>query len=205
MMDLSKYPARSRGGIASAPFMVSATKARAAALREFYSKNPKICLNCGETIPFEKKRAKYCCHRCAGIKNSNAPRFPVVYCICGGKTSSHTATYCSKKCFHVGMKIKFIEDWKNGLVVVNNGYNSSRIKKYLKEKHGEKCFKCGWCDVNEFTGKIPIQVHHVDGNSSNISEDNLELLCPNCHSLTGNFGALNKGNGRAYRYSNKKV
>jgi len=34
-------------------------------------------------------------------------------------------------------------------------------------------------------------MHHKDGNRSNNKEDNLELLCPNCHSLTDNFGILN--------------
>lgn len=30
----------------------------------------------------------------------------------------------------------------------------------------------------------------------NNKEENLELLCPNCHSLTDNFGALNKNSTR---------
>ena len=30
---------------------------------------------------------------------------------------------------------------------------------------------------------------HIDGNNE---ESNLQLLCPNCHSLTPTFGALNK-------------
>ena len=29
--------------------------------------------------------------------------------------------------------------------------------------------------------------------------ENLKILCPNCHSLTPTFGALNKGNGRELR------
>jgi Zn finger protein HypA/HybF involved in hydrogenase expression len=30
-------------------------------------------------------------------------------------------------------------------------------------------------------------------------EENLILLCPNCHSLTATYGALNKGRGRTLR------
>jgi hypothetical protein len=33
----------------------------------------------------------------------------------------------------------------------------------------------------------------------NNKEENLILLCPNCHSLTSTFGSLNIGNGRKYR------
>ena len=50
-----------------------------------------------------------------------------------------------------------------------------------------------------YTGKIPLQVHHTDGNYLNHDEKNLELLCPNCHSLTSTNGTLNKGNGRRKR------
>ena len=35
-------------------------------------------------------------------------------------------------------------------------------------------------------------VHHIDGNSLNNIESNLQLLCPNSHSLTENFGSRNK-------------
>lgn len=37
-----------------------------------------------------------------------------------------------------------------------------------------------------------LQIHHIDGNHYNNEESNLQLLCPNCHSLTPTFGALNK-------------
>jgi 5-methylcytosine-specific restriction endonuclease McrA len=58
---------------------------------------------------------------------------------------------------------------------------------------------CGWCEINPITNKVPIQLEHIDGNSENNSLDNLKILCPNCHSLTPTFGALNKGNGRELR------
>ena len=76
---------------------------------------------------------------------------------------------------------------------------SSHIKRYLYEKYNSKCSQCGWSDVNLYTGNIPLEVHHKDGNHTNNSEDNLELLCPNCHSLTATYKAANKGNGRKDR------
>ena len=60
------------------------------------------------------------------------------------------------------------------------------------EKNNCKCEKCGWGETNEFTGNIPLQVHHIDGDCKNNREENLQLLCPNCHSLTENFGSRNK-------------
>lgn len=38
------------------------------------------------------------------------------------------------------------------------------------------------------------------GNYLNNSEDNLDLICPNCHSLTPTYRALNIGNGRKDRH-----
>jgi 5-methylcytosine-specific restriction endonuclease McrA len=37
----------------------------------------------------------------------------------------------------------------------------------------------------------------------NHNEKNLNLLCPNCHSLTPTYGSLNKGNGRLKRRINR--
>ena len=44
---------------------------------------------------------------------------------------------------------------------------------------------------------------YKDGNYRNNEEYNLELLCPNCHSLTQSYKSLNNGNGRDDRYKNK--
>lgn len=33
-------------------------------------------------------------------------------------------------------------------------------------------------------------------NSENNSEDNLRLICPNCHSLTSTYRGANRGQGR---------
>lgn len=67
------------------------------------------------------------------------------------------------------------------------------------EKFGEKCSMCLWSKRHEVTGKVPLEIDHIDGNSENNSETNLRLLCPNCHALTPHFKNLNKGNGRSWR------
>ena len=38
---------------------------------------------------------------------------------------------------------------------------------------------------------ISLEVHHIDGNGKNNSLDNLQLLCPNCHSQTENYKGKN--------------
>lgn len=77
---------------------------------------------------------------------------------------------------------------------------SGHIKKYLRNKYDNACQECGWSKINQTTGIVPLEVEHVDGNYRNNKEDNLKLLCPNCHSLTQTYKALNKGRGRENRY-----
>ena len=58
----------------------------------------------------------------------------------------------------------------------------------LKE---EKCVKCG--TTNEWNGIVLVlQIHHIDGNRRNNQLDNLEFLCPNCHTQTDNYGFKNR-------------
>lgn len=78
---------------------------------------------------------------------------------------------------------------------------SSAIRRYLLDKAQNKCSLCGWSKKNKITGKIPLQIDHIDGNSKNNRPENLRVLCPNCHSLTPTFGALNKGKGRGWRHA----
>ena len=60
-----------------------------------------------------------------------------------------------------------------------------------------RCAKCGICEYNN--EPITLEVNHIDGDAENNILDNLEFLCPNCHSQTSNFRALNKNSKRTYR------
>jgi hypothetical protein len=62
-------------------------------------------------------------------------------------------------------------------------------KRFLIRKRGRICEKC---KGTEWLGMpIPIEVHHEDGNSLNNVEENLTLLCPNCHSFTDYYRGKN--------------
>ena len=76
---------------------------------------------------------------------------------------------------------------------------SNYIKAYLFNKYNDKCARCGWGETNKYTGKIPLEVEHIDGNYKNNNENNLILLCPNCHSLTSTYKGANLNNGRKTR------
>ena len=57
-----------------------------------------------------------------------------------------------------------------------------------------------WSKTNPYTGNIPLEIDHIDGNYKNNNEDNLILLCPNCHSLTETYKGANLNHGRNNRH-----
>lgn len=71
-------------------------------------------------------------------------------------------------------------------------YQSNKLRKrLLEEKYFE--YKCNSCNLSEWLGKpIPLELEHIDGNNSNHLLENLEMLCPNCHSFTSTYRGRNK-------------
>ena len=82
-------------------------------------------------------------------------------------------------------------------------YDYTRFQYGVKLKHalnpiialrGHKCENCNletWLDK-----PISLEIHHLDGNNLNNVLENIQLLCPNCHSYTENWRGKNiKGQG----------
>lgn len=45
-------------------------------------------------------------------------------------------------------------------------------------------YKCNHCDIDEWNGqKLVLEVDHIDEQYWNNTKENLQFLCPNCHSL----------------------
>ena len=117
---------------------------------------------------------------------------------CNSSIPKKNGKFCSNTCqgSHINRELVVASE-KGEIKAGERAY-----RKFLIDRDGAKCSKCGWNEVNPTTGKVPIEMNHKDGNSENTRLDNLELLCPNCHSLTPTFRNLNKGSGRAYRRKN---
>lgn len=118
---------------------------------------------------------------------------------CEKQLNSKVKIYCNNQCQRDLENKTKIDLWLSNELAGGSHYGvRSWVKRYLIETRGEKCERCGWNERHPITGRVPIEVDHINGNSDHRIE-NLRLLCPNCHSLTPNYRALNKGNGRLHR------
>lgn len=107
---------------------------------------------------------------------------------------------CSSECQSKLKQRLSVEKWQNGDDDGVRGEGiADFIRRWLHEKHGSKCAKCRWTAVHPVTRKVPLTINHIDGNWRNNDPSNLELICPNCHCLTPNYGSLNRGRGRPNR------
>jgi IS30 family transposase len=72
--------------------------------------------------------------------------------------------------------------------------HSHKLKlKLIKE--GIKQDVCESCGLSHWLGKkLPLELHHKDGDHFNNELSNLEILCPNCHSVSGDNAGAAIGN-----------
>jgi len=68
-----------------------------------------------------------------------------------------------------------LKDWKDYSTILH-------LKPHLIKIRGYKCERCNLEKWQNFP--IPLEVDHVDGDRTNNKEENLKLLCCNCHALT---------------------
>jgi hypothetical protein len=150
--------------------------------------------DCGNAI---KKRAKKYCSLSCLHRTQKKPRGQ---CLsgCGRQVKLARSHYCSYRCMHAHRHAVKAQTF------ITQGGVSGHVPlhflaRVLRDFYGERCMKCGWAQRHEKTGKVPVEIEHIDGNWRNNRLTNLTLLCPNCHALTPTFRGLNRGRGRALR------
>lgn len=161
-----------------------------------YQKERRKCLQCNVSFDvYHLDSKKFCSSSCSATFNNKIRTVKVKKlrtCICCAKSLTYQKLFCSNKCQGLHLIAQSFKKIENG----DTTLGEQRYKAYMIYKHGAKCMKCGWEEIHSITGNVPVQLEHIDGNPDNNEVSNLKLLCPNCHSLTPTYGALNKGNGR---------
>lgn len=87
---------------------------------------------------------------------------------------------------------KKVEDY-----LTTNSYIKADRLKWKLFSNGLKEYKCEKCGIIHWNGEqISLQLHHINGDNTDNRLENLQILCPNCHSQTDNYcGANNHHNG----------
>ena len=139
----------------------------------------------------------------AGKEPANKGTAKKYYCLNCGKELINTKNtkhkYCSNSCQHEYNYKEWVKQYKEDNSIAKSskwGQIPEQLRRYIFEKFENKCCLCGWSEINPYTNTLPLEIDHIDGNSENNSEDNLRLICPNCHSLTPTYRGANRGNGR---------
>jgi 5-methylcytosine-specific restriction endonuclease McrA len=148
------------------------------------------CDSCKKPHCKEKRflnEKNYCSVACFNsFRYKDVEKFSAKCCICNvnilrnlsaKKRSKSGLFFCSKKCKDEGQKLKNnIQDiWPSHY---GSGDGSRSYRKIALSFYENKCVKCGYTKVPEI-----LQVHHIDHNRSNNNLNNLQILCPNCHSI----------------------
>lgn len=76
---------------------------------------------------------------------------------------------------------------------LNTPFDQLGMENRRRRVFEEQRYCCNNCGLHEWQGyKISLELEHKDGNRNNNCRENLEGLCPNCHSITTTWRGRNK-------------
>lgn len=153
----------------------------------------KKCKKCGKEFNPTKGLINYCSISCRNTRIHSEET----------KQKISNSVKNSEKCQSVLKKIQISKEIREKIKKTRKKNDKKRIlsadfdtlsfdglKKRIFYEQDEKCNQCG---IKDWNGKpLSFGLEHKDGNHHNNKRDNLEILCPNCHSQTKYWRGRNK-------------
>ena len=139
------------------------------------------------------------CHK-LGIENVGGEDYKEVRRL--AKTLGIELKFSYKKSYQANKfkKIPFSE-----ILVENSCYSNMSTLKQRLVKEGLKEYKCEKCGITSWMGNdISLQIHHINGVHNDNRIENIQFLCPNCHSQTENYSGKNSNRENNTIVTNKK-
>ena len=91
------------------------------------------------------------------------------------------------------------------ILVQNSPYKTTNSLKRRLFSENIKEEKCEICGISEWRGKkLSLELHHINGDPFDNRIENLQIICPNCHSITENYRGKNKKDLEKELEKNKK-
>lgn len=134
----------------------------------------KICNWCATEFPTKVKAAKYCSRKCMGKALASHPSRK-------GKIlkSPELRLARLRETYRIKQAAKSFESL---------GLEAKRKRIILEQKN---C--CNHCGLSEWCSQpLTLELEHKNGNNNDDRRENLECICPNCHSLTPTWRGRNK-------------
>lgn len=172
-------------------------------------KYEKTCKHCTSifTVPeYRKETALYCSRKCLGF--GSRTQITSDCSVCNTKfthlaSRANKAKYCSTKCYNKSQINKGLTTYECQHCHIKFQDSKSTKRKYCSKQCTNKASKetfiakfstvrkmmlargminqCARCSFNKYP--LILGVHHKDRNRKNNDLSNLEVLCPNCHSI----------------------
>lgn len=151
----------------------------------------KECKKCGNKFEPTKGLINYCSLACRNRRNwsDNDKSKKSV----SAKNSKKVKEANSNRPHSIWLKIAKTRKQNHKKEILQSDYSELSFESLRYRILYEQDEKCNRCGLNEWFGEsLVLELEHKDGNHFNNQRSNLEMLCPNCHSLTKTWRGRNK-------------
>lgn len=135
-------------------------------------------------------KGRFCNQSCAAKHNNPKRARPRLCAVCGKPTRQKYKFCDAPSCAAHRLRRR---------TTLDACLKDSTRRRYLVRVRGHRCEVCRrtrWGNQ-----AIPLELDHIDGDYTNNTEQNLRLVCPNCHAQTPTYKNRNRGKGRTCRRS----